>query len=71
MPVGPEAIFKWSPITSLPDGSISMPDGSITKAVALSGRSGLLFLRDSVSGAVVARIRTGAGVALNSDLHAN
>jgi 2,3,4,5-tetrahydropyridine-2-carboxylate N-succinyltransferase len=50
---------------------VTMPDGSITKAAALSGRSGLLFLRDSVSGAVVARFRAGAGVALNSDLHAN
>jgi len=50
---------------------VTMPDGSLSKAVELSGRSGLLFLRDSVSGAVVARFRTGAAVELNSDLHAN
>jgi 2,3,4,5-tetrahydropyridine-2-carboxylate N-succinyltransferase len=50
---------------------VTMPDGTISKAAELSGRSGLLFLRDSVSGAVVAKFRTGAGVALNSDLHAN
>lgn len=50
---------------------VTMPDGSIVKAAELSGRSGLLFLRDSVSGAVVARTRKGGGVELNADLHAN
>ncbi len=50
---------------------VTMPDGSIVKAAELSGREGLLFLRDSVSGAVVARERTGAAVELNAALHAN
>ncbi len=50
---------------------VTMPDGSIVKALELSGRDGLLFLTDSVTGAVVARPRAGHGVALNSALHAN
>ena len=51
---------------------VTMADGSIVKAAELSGRSGLLFLRDSVSGAVIARPRRGAAaVELNADLHAN
>lgn len=48
------------------------PDGSmaVTKAVALSGVSGLLFRRNSVTGAVEALPRSGAGVELNEALHA-
>ncbi|RKR74897.1 2,3,4,5-tetrahydropyridine-2,6-dicarboxylate N-succinyltransferase [Frondihabitans australicus] len=40
------------------------------KAVELSGRSGLLFRRNSVTGAVEAVTRKGIGVALNEALHA-
>jgi 2,3,4,5-tetrahydropyridine-2-carboxylate N-succinyltransferase len=50
---------------------VTMPHGSIAKASELSGRSGLLFLRDSVTGAVLAKVRKGEGVELNADLHAN
>ena len=50
---------------------VALPDGSVVKAVELSGSDGLLFLTDSVSGAVVARPRQGGGVALNSVLHSN
>ena len=46
-------------------------DGAVVKAATLSGRSGLLFLRNSVTGAVEARQRAGTGVDLNSALHAN
>lgn len=50
---------------------VTLPDGSVTKARELSGQSGLLFLRDSITGAVRARARDGHGVILNSALHAN
>ncbi len=36
----------------------------------LAGRDGLLFRRNSLTGAVEAISRTGAGVKLNPDLHA-
>jgi len=43
----------------------------VINARELSGSSGILFLRNSVSGTVEARSRSGAGIALNSALHAN
>ncbi|WP_424936580.1 MULTISPECIES: 2,3,4,5-tetrahydropyridine-2,6-dicarboxylate N-succinyltransferase [Bacteria] len=42
----------------------------VVKGVELSGRDGLLFRRNSLSGAVEAVRRTGVGVALNEALHA-
>jgi 2,3,4,5-tetrahydropyridine-2-carboxylate N-succinyltransferase len=50
---------------------VTLPDGRAVKARDLSGTSGLLFLRNSVTGAVEVRERTGAGFALNAALHAN
>ncbi len=51
---------------------VTLPDGSqVVKASELSGRSGLLFWRNSVTGALEARPATGEGVALNAALHAN
>ncbi len=50
---------------------VTLPDGTVAKARELSGQSNLLFLRDSVSGAVLARPRDGHGILLNSALHAN
>ena len=50
---------------------VTLPDGSTVKAAELSGQPGLLFLRNSVTGALEARPRTGTGVALNDALHAN
>ena len=41
------------------------------KAVELSGKPGLLFLRNSVTGALEARARSGSGISLNDVLHAN
>jgi 2,3,4,5-tetrahydropyridine-2-carboxylate N-succinyltransferase len=41
------------------------------KALDLSGRPGILFRRNSISGAVEAVPRTGQGIALNEALHAN
>ena len=51
---------------------VTLDDGSVVKAVELSGRSGILLRRDSVTGAVHALPRTeGAKVELNAALHAN
>ncbi|WP_433161291.1 2,3,4,5-tetrahydropyridine-2,6-dicarboxylate N-succinyltransferase [Kribbella sp. CA-247076] len=50
---------------------VTLPDGSVVKARDLSGQPGLLYLRNSVTGAVEARPRTGEGIALNEALHAN
>ena len=50
---------------------VTLPDGQVVKARELSGQSGLLFIRNSVTGAVEAKDRTGDGIALNEALHAN
>ncbi|WOF24441.1 2,3,4,5-tetrahydropyridine-2,6-dicarboxylate N-succinyltransferase [Microbacterium betulae] len=42
----------------------------IVKAASLHGASGLLFIRNSVTGAIQARRRRGVGVTLNAALHA-
>lgn len=44
---------------------------SVVKGGALSGAAGLLYLRDSVTGQVMARPRRGMKVELNAALHAN
>ena len=50
---------------------ITLPDGRVVKARELSGVNGLLFWRNSVTGALEARPRTGKGIELNAALHAN
>jgi 2,3,4,5-tetrahydropyridine-2,6-dicarboxylate N-succinyltransferase len=50
---------------------ITLPDGRVVKARDLSGVPGLLFWRNSVTGALEARPRTGTGIELNAALHAN
>jgi 2,3,4,5-tetrahydropyridine-2,6-dicarboxylate N-succinyltransferase len=50
---------------------VTLPDGSVVKALELSGASGLLFRRNSVSGAVEAVPRSGRWGGLNVVLHAN
>ncbi|MGY1743952.1 2,3,4,5-tetrahydropyridine-2,6-dicarboxylate N-succinyltransferase [Blastococcus sp. SYSU D00695] len=50
---------------------VTLPDGSTVKARELSGRSGLLFRRNSVSGALEALPRAGEWGSLNADLHKN
>jgi 2,3,4,5-tetrahydropyridine-2-carboxylate N-succinyltransferase len=50
---------------------ITLPDGSVVKARELSGVPGLLFWRNSVTGALEARPRTGSGIELNAALHRN
>jgi len=50
---------------------VTLPSGEVVKARTLSGVDGLLFLRNSVTGALEARPRTGRGIQLNPALHAN
>ena len=50
---------------------VSLPDGRVTKALDLSGQSGLLFRRNSLTGAIEALARSGKWGGLNSVLHAN
>ncbi len=52
---------------------VAMEDGSVVAARELSGRDGLLFRRDSQTGAVVALVRAGVAAwgGLNAQLHAN
>jgi 2,3,4,5-tetrahydropyridine-2,6-dicarboxylate N-succinyltransferase len=50
---------------------VALPEGQVVKAAELSGASGLLFRRNSTSGAVEVVPRQGTGVELNSILHAN
>jgi 2,3,4,5-tetrahydropyridine-2-carboxylate N-succinyltransferase len=50
---------------------VTLPDGKVVKARELSGLPGLLYLRNSVTGAVEARPRQGEGITLNEVLHVN
>jgi 2,3,4,5-tetrahydropyridine-2-carboxylate N-succinyltransferase len=50
---------------------VTLPDGEVVKAASLSGRDGLLYLTNSVTGAVEARARTASWGELNAALHAN
>jgi 2,3,4,5-tetrahydropyridine-2-carboxylate N-succinyltransferase len=50
---------------------VSLPDGEVVKARELSGASGLLFRRNSQSGAIEVVPRTGTWGGLNAALHAN
>jgi 2,3,4,5-tetrahydropyridine-2,6-dicarboxylate N-succinyltransferase len=49
---------------------VTLPDGQRAKARDLSGQSGLLFRRNSVTGSVEAINRTGKWGGLSTDLHA-
>ncbi|MFT4216469.1 MAG: 2,3,4,5-tetrahydropyridine-2,6-dicarboxylate N-succinyltransferase [Micropruina sp.] len=50
---------------------VTLPGGAVVKARELSGRSGLLFLRNSLTGAVQVRPKAGGSFELNAALHAN
>jgi 2,3,4,5-tetrahydropyridine-2,6-dicarboxylate N-succinyltransferase len=49
---------------------VTMPDGDVIKARELSGMSGLLYRRNSVTGAIEASPRSGSWSGLNAALHA-
>ena len=50
---------------------ITLPDSTVVKAKELSGANGLLFRRNSVSGALEAVTREGTWGGLNEALHKN
>ena len=50
---------------------LTLPDGEVVKGRTLSGASGLLFRRNSVTGAIEATQRSGNWGGLNSALHKN
>jgi 2,3,4,5-tetrahydropyridine-2,6-dicarboxylate N-succinyltransferase len=50
---------------------VTLPDGTVVKALELSGRPGIQFWRNSVTGSLEARPRTGAWGELNAALHVN
>jgi 2,3,4,5-tetrahydropyridine-2,6-dicarboxylate N-succinyltransferase len=50
---------------------VTLPDGVVVKARELSGSNGILFRRNSVTGAVEAVAREGRGIELNEALHTN
>ena len=50
---------------------VATPDGEVVKARELSGADGLLFRRNSQSGAVEVVPRSGSWSGLNAALHAN
>jgi 2,3,4,5-tetrahydropyridine-2-carboxylate N-succinyltransferase len=50
---------------------LTLSDGRVIKAARLSGEAGWQFWRNSVTGTLEARPRTGGGVELNDALHAN
>jgi 2,3,4,5-tetrahydropyridine-2-carboxylate N-succinyltransferase len=50
---------------------LALPDGRVVKAAELSGVPGLLFWRNSQTGALEARPRKGTGIHLNEALHAH
>jgi 2,3,4,5-tetrahydropyridine-2,6-dicarboxylate N-succinyltransferase len=50
---------------------VTLPDGSVVKALELSGRNGLLFRRNSSTGVVEVQSRGASSVELNTALHSN
>ncbi|MGW4478226.1 2,3,4,5-tetrahydropyridine-2,6-dicarboxylate N-succinyltransferase [Rhodococcus triatomae] len=50
---------------------VTGPDGTVVKAKELSGKSNLLFRRNSVTGGVEVVAKSGTGIELNAALHAN
>jgi 2,3,4,5-tetrahydropyridine-2,6-dicarboxylate N-succinyltransferase len=50
---------------------VTLPDGQVVKAGELSGADGLLFRRNSQTGAIEAMPRSGSWAGLNAALHAN
>ncbi|MBA3982785.1 MAG: 2,3,4,5-tetrahydropyridine-2,6-dicarboxylate N-succinyltransferase [Acidimicrobiia bacterium] len=50
---------------------VKLPDGDIVKGRQVSGASGMMFIRHSQTGAVEARVRSGAWGGLNEALHTN
>ena len=50
---------------------VTLPNGEVVKAKEVSGRAGIMFIRNSETGVVEVRDRKGQWGELNADLHAN
>ena len=50
---------------------LTLPDGTVVKARELSGANGLLYRRNSLTGALEAVVREGSWGGLNAALHKN
>jgi 2,3,4,5-tetrahydropyridine-2-carboxylate N-succinyltransferase len=50
---------------------VTLPDGTVVKALDVSGQDGLLFRRNSTSGAIEVLPRAGGSFELNAQLHSN
>lgn len=50
---------------------VTLPGGQVVKALELSGQDSMLFIRNSVTGAIEVRPRLGKPVKLNEALHSN
>jgi 2,3,4,5-tetrahydropyridine-2-carboxylate N-succinyltransferase len=48
---------------------VRLPDGRVVKAAEVSGQPGLLYIRNSETGAIEVRSRAGRTVELNTALH--
>jgi 2,3,4,5-tetrahydropyridine-2,6-dicarboxylate N-succinyltransferase len=70
IPLGDDCVVEAGTYVTA-SSKISLPDGRVVKARELAGVNGLLFWRNSVTGALEARPRTGTGITLNAALHAN
>ena len=70
IPLGDDCVIEAGTYITA-SSKITLPDGRVVKARELAGVNGLLFWRNSVTGALEARQRTGTGIELNAALHAN
>ena len=70
IPLGDDCIVE-SGLYLTAGSRVTLPDGEVVKAAELSGADGLLFRRNSQSGAIEALPRSGRWSGLNAALHAN
>src|SRR5262249_1204489 len=68
--LGDDCVVEAGP--HVPAGTkVPLPNGTLVKALELSGQSGLLFIRNSATGVVEVRPHKGQGIELNPALHTN
>ena len=70
IPLGDDCIVE-SGLYLTAGSRVALPDGEVVKAAELSGADGLLFRRNSQTGAIEALPRSGRWSGLNAALHAN
>jgi len=70
IPLGDDCIVE-SGLYLTAGSRVTLPDGEVVKAAELSGADGLLFRRNSQTGAIEALPRSGRWSGLNAVLHAN